>query len=282
MKIISNKRCVIGEGPVWNEKEGLLYYTNGMEKEICMLDVYTGELKIRPVEIGVAAMAFTKDNRLIVSRHDGVFILNKDNTREKLYDVTKTKIRFANDMKVGPDGSIYVGTQSGRRAGISDKIDGKLYRIDKTGNVHILLENLGLSNGLEWSIDEKYFYHTDSDTHTIKEYSFDKISGNIEFTGRMVKVEGVDGLTINRNNDILAACWGKGHIAVVDTTEFKIKSYIDIPAGIPASCAFSGNNMEFLAVVTACFGADTQTDVNAGFTFVCETNDCGRTPYLFG
>lgn len=281
MKIINDKRCVIGEGPVWNEKEKLLYYTNGMGNEICMLNVYTGELKVRPVEIGVAALAFTKDNRLIVSRHDGVFVLNKDNTIEELYDLSKTNIHFANDMKVGPDENIYVGTQSGKRAGISDKIDGKLYRIDKKGNVSILLDNLGLSNGLEWSMDEKYFYHTDSDTHTIKEYSFDKISGNIEFTGRVVDVEGVDGLTINRNNDILAACWGQGHIAVIDAAEFKIKSYIDIPARIPTSCVFSGKNMEFLAVVTASYGTDIKSDTNAGFTVIYEMDTLGRKPYLF-
>ena len=49
--------------------------------------------------------------------------------------------------------------------------------IDKDGNVCVLLDNLLLSNGLEWSVDEKRFYHTDSDTRIIKEYDFDKISG---------------------------------------------------------------------------------------------------------
>ena len=29
MKILSEKRCNIGEGPIWNEGEGKLYYTNG-------------------------------------------------------------------------------------------------------------------------------------------------------------------------------------------------------------------------------------------------------------
>ena len=168
MKIIKDKRCVIGEGPIWNDFEKKLYFTNGMENEICTLEVYSGKLEVRPVDVGVAAFAFTKDNRLIVSRCDGVFILNKDNTTEELYDASKISINLANDMKVGPDGRIYVGTQSGKRAGVSDKLDGRLYSIDNKGNVRILLDNLILSNGLEWSIDEKYFYHTDSDTIIIK------------------------------------------------------------------------------------------------------------------
>ena len=48
--------------------------------------------------------------------------------------------------------------------------------IDKDGNVRVLLDNLNLSNGLEWSVSEKRFYHTDSGTELIKEYDFDKVS----------------------------------------------------------------------------------------------------------
>ena len=283
MKIISQKRCIVGEGPIWNDFEKRLYFTNGMGgNELCMLDVYTGELEVRKLDVGVAAYAFTKDNRLIVSRRDGVFILNIDDTIQELYDTSKINITLANDMKVGPDGRIYVGTQSGKRAGLSDKTDGKLYSIDKHRNVRVLLDGLILSNGLEWSIDEKYFYHTDSDTKLIKEYSFDKITGDIEFTGRSVEVDGVDGFTVDSRNNILAACWGWGHIAIIDTNEFKIKSYIDVPAKIPASCGFAGGDMEFFAVVTASWSLDIAEDKNAGFTFIHNTNTKGRKPYLFG
>ena len=282
MEIISDKRCIIGEGPIWNEFEKKLYYTNGFGNEICTLDVYTGNLEVRPVKVGVAAFAFTKDNRLIVSRaDDGVFILNKDDTTTPLYDTSKINIKLANDMKVGPDERIYVGTQSGKRAGVSDEVDGKLYSIDKNGEVRVLLDNLILSNGLDWSMDEKYFYHTDSDTNTIKEYSFNKVSGDIEFTGRDVEVIGVDGFTIDSDNNILAACWEQSHIAVIDTKTFKIKSYIEVPAIAPASCGYAGENLELLAIVTASFKLNINQDPNAGFTFIHKMNNYGRKPYLF-
>lgn len=282
MKLISNYRCVIGEGPIWNETEGRLYYTNGLNNEICMLDVYTGKLDIRNVGTCISAFAFTKDNRLIVSKSDGVFILKNDNSTELLYDTEKYKIKLANDMKVGPDGKIYVGTQAEKRAGISDKVDGKLYSIDSKGNVKVLLDNLMLSNGLEWSIDERFFYHTDSYTQTIKEYSYDKEKGDIKFTGRVVDVAGVDGFTVDQDNNILVACWACGHIAVIDTKKLKITSYIDVPAGIPTSCSFAGRNMELLTVVTANYDTDIIKDVNAGFTFGYKPSVGGRKPYLFG
>lgn len=283
MQIIGEKHCIIGEGPVWNQKENLLYYTNGMGgNEICMLDIYTKKLKVRPVKTGVSALAFDKKNRLIVSRHDGVFILNEDDTTEELYDTVRHPILYANDMKVGPDGKIYVGTQSGKRKGVSDKTDGKLYSIDKDGNVRVLLDNLTLSNGLEWSVDEKRFYHTDSDTGIIKEYNFDKKSSEITFTGRQVGVPGVDGFTIDNTDKLYVGCWGMGHIAVVDALSMTVIEHIPVPTKIPTSCGFAGNSMEMLAVTTASFTTDLCQDKHAGVTFMKKMNTNGRLPYLFG
>ncbi len=282
MKIISDKRCIIGEAPIWNEKESLLYFTNGMANEICKLNVYTGDLNVRSVDTNCAALAFDTDYRLIISRADGVFYLNDDNTVEALYDTNLYSIKYGNDMKVGPDGAVYVGTQSSKRVGASSETDGKLYRIDKKGKVDILLDGLLLSNGLEWSMDEKRFYHTDSDTNIIKEYDFDKANGTICFTGRQVEVPGVDGFTADKNDNILAACWGRGHIAVIDTKLMEITGHISIPAKIPASCGFAGNDMEFLAVVTATYGVDFKSDANAGYTFLQSYAVGGRKPYLFG
>ena len=281
MVIACKHRCVIGESPVWNQKEKILYFTNAKGNEICKFNIYTGELKIRPVNVSVAALAFSKKNRLIVSRDDGVFFLNEDNTIEELYNTSKIKIERGNDMKVGPDGRIYVGTQSGKRAKVSKNVDGKLYSIDKYGNVRVLLDGLSLSNGLDWSIDEKYFYHTDSDTNIIKEYSFDKDRGDIKFTGRAVEVNGVDGFTIDNKNNILSACWNQGHIAVIDTKKFEIKSYIEVPTKIPVSCGFAGDNMDLLAIVTSSYYANLNNDFNAGYMFVHRTEINGRKPYLF-
>ncbi len=277
---IHDKRCIIGEGPIWNEKDQKLYFTNGFGNEICIYDINSDELEVR--DFGCAAFGFSKNNELIVSTENGVFILNDDNTTSSIYDINKYNLKYCNDMKTGPDGRIYVGTQSGKRKGVSDKIDGKLYSIDKSGNVRVLLDNLLLSNGLEWSMNEKRFYHTDSETGIIKEYNFDKENGEIAFTGREIRVDGVDGFTIDQNDFLYIACWGQGHIAVVDTADMQIKEYINLAAKIPASCGFAGNDMDILVITTASYGADITKDVNAGFTFVKKMIVRGRKPYLFG
>ena len=157
-----------------------------------------------------------------------------------------------------------------------------MYSIDANGEVKILLDNLILSNGLEWSMDEKRFYHTDSETQSILEYDFDKKNGTVSPTGRKIAVPGVDGFTIDINDNILATNWGYGGVAVIDTHTMEIVDYIKVPANNIASCGFAGDDMEYLAITTASYEADTTKAINEGFTFLQECSVHGRKPYLFG
>ncbi len=281
MKVLCDKHCVIGEGPIWNEFDKKLYQVNSFADEIVEID-RLGRAATRKLPFGVAAIAFSKTGEMLVSCRDGAYILNPDDTRTPLYDTRKYQIEFGNDAKVGPDGRFYVGTQSRKRQGLSDAVDGKLYGIDKNGEVKILLDGLILSNGFDWSMDEKRFYHTDSATKIIKEYHFDKETGEIAFTGRELRVPGVDGITIDQHDFLYVACWGRGHIAVVDTADMEVKTYIHVPAKIPASCCFAGENMDKLVVVSASYGTDISIDPGAGYTFICDPGAKGRKPYLFG
>ena len=281
MKILHQNRCIIGEGPYWNVREQTLYYTNGFENEICTYCPEMQKLSVRTLPFSVAAFAFDLQNRLIVSHAGGVHILNDDNSLSPIYDNEKYHIQYANDMKVGPDGAIFVGTQSERRKGVSDRLDGKLYRISPDGEVKVLLDGLILSNGMEWSLDERKFYHTDSDTSLICEYDFDKQTGCISFTGRQIFIEGVDGFTIGQDGRLYAGCWGKGYVAVVDTQSMQIEQYIPTPCKIPTSCGFFGEHMDILAITTASYSADVTQDKNAGFTLFKQMHTQGRVPYLF-
>ncbi len=280
MELICSKRCIIGEGPIWNKKEKLLYFMNAMGGELCTLDLVTGDLNVTPSG-PASAVAFDALYRPILSRKDGVFLCD-NGSLTPIYDPKVYDLKYCNDMKVGPDGRIYVGTQSTKRLGLSNDIDGKLCRIDKDGSVKVLLDGLILSNGMDWSMDETRFYHTDSDTHTIREYDFDKEGGNIRFTGRQVEVRGVDGFTMGRDNRIYAACWGKSRIAVIDTETMEVESSIELPVKRPASCGFAGENMDELVIVSASYGADTEKDPLAGMTFKTNVGAKGRKPYLFG
>lgn len=290
MKAIGKKRCVIGEGPLWNEQEQRLYFTNGMELELCSWEPTWPEVQVRKLEKGIAAIAFSRDGRMIVSRYDGVFYLDEDNTATPLYDTAKYTLHYANDMKAGPDGRLYVGTQSGKCVGSQseenavapDRVDGKLVSIDKDGTVKTLLSGLLISNGMDWSMDEKRFYHTDSATNIIREYEFIRETGDIHYTGRCVQVPGVDGFTIDRQDRILSSGWGHSCVYVIDTRTMQITERIPVPSTAPASCGFAGENLDDLVVVTANYNVNAALDPDAGRTWLEKRTVGGRAPYLFG
>jgi sugar lactone lactonase YvrE len=74
MKQLTQKRCIVGEGPIWNDREELLYFVNGIDNEICTYDPATDTIKSYPQAVGVAAIAFSKDGRMLVTRADGAFL----------------------------------------------------------------------------------------------------------------------------------------------------------------------------------------------------------------
>lgn len=282
MKILTQKRCVIGEGPIWNEREELLYFVNGVANEICTYDPERDILKAYPQEVGVAAIAFSRDGRMLITRRDGALFLDLSTGKTSpMYDES-IQIKNANDAKVGPDGCFYVGTQSEFRLGISDKIDGKLYRITPEGEVTVLLDGLILANGMDWSPDERFFYLADTGAKKVREYEFDKQTDALRFTGREVHVSGADGLTIDKNGTIFVASWGKSCIAVVDANTMTLSDTIALPTKAPASCAFFGKEMDQLVITTATLGIDTDTDRNAGYLMIKTIHTQGRLPYLFG
>ena len=279
MKAIYKKNCIIGEGPIWREADGRLYFVNPVKaKEICSVLPDGSEPLAFALEHSAAAIGFTKDGNFIISSIDGIFKFNERSGKLSLF----SDIKNCNDAKVGPDGAFYVGTQSSKRLGISDKVDGKLYRIDKGGNARVLLDGLILSNGMDWSADGKKFYHTDSDTHILKEYDFDIESGEITYTGRNCSVPHIDGLTIDNGGMIYAACWGMGHIAKIDSEAMQTVGYIEVPVPIPSSCGFFGENLDMLAITTANYDDRAKENASSGYTFATSIGAIGKKPYLFG
>lgn len=281
MELLNDKRCHMGKSPVWNEKDGRLWYVNGFEREIICADIETGGYEAFPMTGVVSALGFAGDFRMILTRRDGVYYLSENRELTPLYDMKRYSILCGSDSKAGPDGRYYVGTQGGKRFGTSDKADGRLYSIDRDGNVKVVLDSLMISGGFDWSMDEKYLYHADSGTGVIKEYEFDKAEGTAVFTGRQIELRGADGFTIDCE-DCLLVSTNYGKILRINTADFTCVDEIDVPAKCITGCAFAGHDMKTLVAVTSRYKINLDEQPNAGLTYIRKNATGGRLPYLFG
>ena len=68
INIIRQNKCVIGEGPIWNEFDKRLYFVNSMgPNEICTYDYTTGKIEAKAYSEGTSAIAFSKDGRMLLT-----------------------------------------------------------------------------------------------------------------------------------------------------------------------------------------------------------------------
>src|SRR5918911_2570527 len=108
---------------------------------------------------------------------------------------TDDQVRM-NEGGCDPDGRFYCGSMAyDQRPGA-----GTLYRLDPDGSARTVLENVTISNGLEWSPDGSRAYYNDTPTHRTDVFDYDVDSG---LTGRRPFAEvppelgHPDGLTVD-------------------------------------------------------------------------------------
>ncbi|MBI4304859.1 MAG: SMP-30/gluconolactonase/LRE family protein, partial [Chloroflexi bacterium] len=136
-----------------------------------------------------------------------------------------------------------------------DGAPGTLYRFDPpNGDVAVVADGIGISNGMGFSPDLKTFYHTDSTVRTIWAYDYNVRTGAVshkrEFV-KMPKTEGIpDGMTVDSEGFVWAALWYGGAVVRFDPYG-KEERRIRFPVTQTSSVMFGGKDMNELYVTSA-------------------------------
>jgi D-xylonolactonase len=157
-----------------------------------------------------------------------------------------------NDCIAGPDGSFYAGTFFDSSIEGKEKL-GKLYRFFPSGQIEIVSENHGCSNGMGFSPDLDWFYHIDAAKKIIYRHPYDKNSHNIGEASIWFHYEGqggTDGMTIDSEGFIWSAIWGGSCVIRIDPSG-KLERKIDVPAIQTSSLMFGGKELKDIYITTA-------------------------------
>lgn len=243
---------VLSEGPVWHGPTATLVWVD-IEAGL----VLRGELDdrghisvIRRTELGeyVGCAIPLDDDRMLVALTRRLAIVDADGSVDRGSELLPAHQRF-NDGSIDPQGRLVVGSL----ALSGDANDNVLLRLETTGELTVLDDDLGLSNGLGWSPDGTVFYSTDTDARTIyrRSYGADVVGQREPF---IVFDEGVnpDGLTIDAAGRLWVAIWGGHGIRVFDDRGDELA---DLGASIPpphlSSVAFAGPALDQLVITSA-------------------------------
>ena len=251
-ELVLDTRCGLGEGPVWDEREGWLYWVDIMAGRIHRWRPGTAAQEAMETQEPVGAAALREGGGLVCALQSGFAVAARfGSALEPLacYEGASPELRM-NDGKCDTAGRFWAGTMAfDFRPGA-----GALYRLDPGGAVTRVLDGVTISNGMDWSADGTRMYYIDSPRRTVDVFDFDAAPGAIANRRTVIEIPeeaGVpDGMTLDAEGRIWVALWGGGAVRCY-SPEGKLEEVIEVAAPQTTSCCFGGADFDVLFITSA-------------------------------
>lgn len=113
-----------------------------------------------------------------------------------------------NDAKADPRGRLVCGIWPHKETHeiFVHKADANLYRYANDEEKVLIVDKVGVSNGLTWNANEKKFYYIDSLAYDVREYDYDIETGNVGMLIRSKINKLLQELVINHNVFSIESC----------------------------------------------------------------------------
>jgi sugar lactone lactonase YvrE len=249
---IGDQVDILGESPIWHEREQALYWVDVRRPAIRRLDHASGRIITWSMPDLVGSIAFAEDGRLLVALPDRIALFEL--ATEKFETVAHLHARIPdhrfNDGRCDRQGRFWVGTMHN----ITRAPEGVLYRLDQERAELVATKSgICIPNSLAWSPDGRTMYFADSLRYAIFAYDFEVVSGRMSNERTFVETRAPgfpDGSTVDAEGYVWNAEFNAWRV-VRYAPDGRIDRVIALPAERPTSCAFGGPNLNVLYVTTA-------------------------------
>ena len=279
-ELIINYECECGENPLWHPLEKRLYWVDIIKGRIFRFDPLSGKHEMCYEDVLVGGFTIQKDGALLLFRTKGnVVIWRNGNITNVIKEIPEEHEHRFNDVIADPTGRVFCGTYSEERK------PGRLYRLNTDGSITKILDNVGCSNGMGFTVDRKQMYFTDSrPAKTIYIFDYDRKTGVISHQRVFVKIpaaeEGVpDGMTVDAAGYIWSATWD-GWLLKRYTPQGVEERRIRFPARKVSSITFGGEDLTDIYVTTAGGGNKAENGPGAGALFRLRLGIKGMPEFL--
>ena len=251
--VVADFHDLCGEGPLWDQRRGLLFWTDITGKRFYRYDWRQKKTEVLQAGWEISGFALNEPEGFLVVNSEGIWTWQGENRPTLLANQVEGFPCRMNDCIADPAGRLLAGSQfyDAERA---DYPLGHLMRIDCDGTVHILDEGIRLSNGLGFSPDGVVLYFADSAARTIFAYDYDVTTGTARRRRTFVQTsfdEGLpDGLTVDAEGFVWSAHWFGSCIVRYDP-DGKVERRISVPAKQISSLAFGGPELTDVFVTSA-------------------------------
>jgi sugar lactone lactonase YvrE len=284
-ELLVDARASLGEGPVWDDREGCVWWVDILGETVHRTDPVSGHDEVLPIGRMSGAVGLRDSGGLVVAARDGFGALDPVTGRFEILvpveaDDQTTRM---NDGKVDPAGRFWAGTTDlDHRPGL-----GTLYRLDPDLRVTPMLRDVTISNGLDWSLDGRTMYFIDTPLRRVDAFAFDPAGPTIADRRPAVAIRdgagSPDGMTLDAEGYLWVALWG-GWAVERYAPDGQLDMRVEVPAEQASSCTFGGPDLDLLFITTARkgFPAGGRPDQpEAGGLFVCRPGPRGRRAFRF-
>jgi sugar lactone lactonase YvrE len=244
--------AILGEGPVWDEQEGRLYWVDILSGKLFQYDPYQKRNKAFDMGEHLGCVALREEGGLVIARQSGFVFF--DPKQRKVTSITESKFqspdsRF-NDGKCDPSGRFWAGTLSYDL----EEGAGSLYCLDQNLDAQVKLRELTIPNGMAWNRKGDKFFFIDTPTRKVQAFDYDNASGeisNLVLVKRLDEEEGFpDGMTIDREGALWIALYDGGKVIRIDPDSGEILFEVHLPVPQVTSCTFGGADFSELYITT--------------------------------
>jgi sugar lactone lactonase YvrE len=247
-----------GEGPVWDEGGGRLFWVDLTAGKLHAWHQATGEVATRVFPEPVCAVAPGPDGRLLVAFAKRIAHVDwaSGQVTDSVCEVEPDKPdNRCNDGKSDPAGRFWIGTMS---AGGATPGAGSLYRLDGGGRLTRVLDGLTISNGMGWTADARTMFFIDSPTREVWAFDFDPADSSVTNRRTVIRVPdglGVpDGMCVAPDDTIWVAHWGAGCVGHWDPRTGALLGRIETSCPHTSSCCLTPDGSLF--ITTSRLGLD--------------------------
>ncbi|WP_040280083.1 SMP-30/gluconolactonase/LRE family protein [Psychroserpens damuponensis] len=256
------------EGPVFDTKHNLLYFVSILEGLVYCYNPETKEVLSIKLDSPVGSLFLRGHKKVLAASKNGFFEINFNtlNAQFEFQIDIKNTVRF-NDGITDTNGRIIVGTMG------YPEVKTNLGQVFSyhNGNYKTIIENTTISNGLAFSLDNKYLYFIDTPTNKVARYAYNLENGTVTFDSYVIAFSGQsnpDGMCIDQNGMLWIAEWNGACVSKWNPENGEQLEVIKIPCTNVTSCCF--DNHSNLYVTTA--KSNSQNDQFGGGLFYIELN----------
>ena len=265
-ELIADYQCHIGENPLWHALERRLYWTDITRGRLFRYDPATGKHEQCYSGPPVGGFTVQADGTLLLFMARGAIAQWRDGHLNYIVEEIpdERESRF-NDVIADPVGRVFCGTMP------TPTRPGRLYRLDPDGGLHLILEGIGVSNGMGFTLDRRRMYYTDSVARSIYLFDYDEKTGALANQRVWLHTpEGAgspDGMTVDDQGSVWSARWDDSALYRY-TPDGLEERRLAFPARKVSSVTFGGDDLGDLYVTTALTdGTKAEEGAGAGALF---------------